>query len=81
MAIEITNQVRVQQHQNLWFSVNWYAVEDINLDVGGVGSEDCTISFLGFEKSNGDKHAQHVSMSKEEALALADAIYKLFKKD
>jgi hypothetical protein len=73
MTIEITNQVRIQQHQDYW-----YTVEDTNIDVGCDG---CTISYWQFDKEKGDKRFQHICMGKEEALAIADAIYKLFKEN
>ena len=71
MTIELTNQVRIQQHQDFW-----YTVEDTHLDVGCDG---CTISYWDFEKDSGDKRGDYICMGKEEALAIADAIYKLFK--
>ena len=75
MTIEITNQVRIQQHQDFW-----YTVEDTHL---GVGCDGCTISY--WEGKNvvlaDDKRLQHICMNKEEALAVADAIYKLFKEN
>jgi len=49
----------------------WYTVEDTHLDVGCPG---CTISIWG----DGERD-HHICMDKEEALAIADAIYKLFK--
>ena len=67
MAIEISTQIRIQQHEGYW-----YTVEDTHLDVGCDG---CTISIWG------DKRDHYICMDKEEALAVADAIYKLFKKD
>ena len=67
MTIEITNQVRIQQHEDYW-----YTVEDTHLDVG---CEGCTISIWG------DKRDHYICMDKEEALAIADVIYKLFKKN
>jgi hypothetical protein len=70
MTIEITNQVRIQAHQDYW-----YTVEDTNIDVGCDG---CTISYWEFDKEKGDKRIQ-LCMGKEESLAVADAIYKLFK--
>ena len=73
MTIEITNQVRIQKHSDFW-----YTVEDTNLDVR---CDDCTISYWEFVKDSGDKRIQHICMNKEEALAVADAIYKLFKKN
>ena len=47
MTIEITNQVRIQPHQEFW-----YTVEDTHLDVGCDG---CTISYWEFMKETGDK--------------------------
>ena len=73
MSIEITNQIRIQKNPEYW-----YTVEDIHLDVGCDG---CTISYWEFIKPNGDKRIQHICMDNSEALAVADAIYKLFKKD
>ena len=73
MTIEITNQVLIQEHEDFW-----YTVEDTHLDVGCPG---CTISYWEFMKDTGDKRIQHICMSDEEALAVADAIYKLFKKN
>jgi hypothetical protein len=70
---EITNQVRIQSHTDYW-----YTAEDTHLDVGGEG---CTISYWEFMKDTGDKRVNHICMEKEEALAIADAIYKLFKKN
>lgn len=73
MTIEITNQVRIQEHEEFW-----YTVEDIHLDVGCDGY---TISYYVYTKDTGDERVQHICMNSEEALAIADAIYKLFKKD
>jgi hypothetical protein len=73
MTIEITNQVRIQEHSDYW-----YTAEDTHLDVG---CEGFTVSYWEFDKEKGDKRVQHICMNKEEALAIADAIYKFFKKD
>jgi hypothetical protein len=73
MTIEITNQVRIQPHQEFW-----YTVEDTHLDVGFDG---CTISYWEFMKETGDKRVNHICMNENEALAVADAICKLFKKN
>jgi hypothetical protein len=70
---EITNQVRIQSHPEFW-----YTVEDTHLDVGCDG---CTISYWEFMKETGDKRVNHICMDKEEALSVADAIYKFFKKN
>lgn len=73
MTLKITNQVRIQNS-----SFYWYTVEDTHLDVG---CEGCTISYwelpAGVNKS--DKRMNHICMNQEEALAVADSIYKLFK--
>ena len=72
MTLVITNQVRIQNYED-----HWYTVEDTYLDVGGVGF---TISF--WEDIEGqEKRTNHICLPTEEALAVADAIYKLFKKD
>lgn len=73
MSIKITNQVRIQEHEYFW-----YTVEDTNLDVGCDG---CTISYWEFRTDVGEKRIHHICMNTEEALAVADAIYKLFKKE
>ena len=73
MTIEISTQVRIQQHEDFW-----YTVEDTHLDVGCDG---CTISYWEFVKDTGGKRVQHICMEQDEALAIADTIYKLFKKD
>ena len=71
MTIEITNQVRIQQHEEYW-----YTAEDTHLDVGCSGF---TVSYWEYGKDTGDKRVQHICMEEETAIALADAIYKLFK--
>jgi hypothetical protein len=71
MTIELTNQVRIQKDMDFW-----YTVEDTHLDVG---CEGCTISYWEFEKGSGDKRHQYICMGQEEALAIASAIFKLFK--
>ncbi len=75
MTVEITTQIRIQQYEDFW-----YTVEDTHLDAG---CEGCTISY--WEGKNvvlaDDKRVQHICMNEEQALAIADTIYKLFKKD
>ena len=71
MTIEITNQIRIQSYPEYW-----YTVEDTHIDVGCDG---CTISYWDFEKDSGDKRRDYICMGKEEALAVASAILKLFK--
>jgi hypothetical protein len=48
-----------------------YTVEDSNIDTS---TDGCTISYW----QDGKRHT-YISMEKEEALAIADAIYKLLK--
>ena len=69
--MEITNQIRIQQHQEYW-----YTAEDTHLDVG---FEGFTVSYWEYDKEKGDKRVQHICMNKEESIAIADAIYKFFK--
>lgn len=73
MSVEITNQIRIQKDQEFW-----YTVEDTHLDVG---CEGCTISYWFQDGTNEKRGDSYVCMSEEEALAVADAIYKLFKKN
>lgn len=73
MSIEITNQVRIQEHDDFW-----YTVEDTHLDVGCGG---CTISYWYADKNNEDNRDSYICMTAEQALAVADTIYKLFKKN
>ena len=72
---EITNQVRIQSYSEFW-----YTAEDTHLDVGGEG---CTISYweLPSGVNTSEKRINHICMNRDEALAVADAIYKLFKKN
>jgi hypothetical protein len=69
--MEISTQIRIQQHEGYW-----YTVEDTHIDVGCPG---CTIAGWNYRKEKGDTRTNYVCMDKEEALAIADAIYKLFK--
>ena len=75
---EISNLVRIQPDSNYW-----YTVEDYYLDLGCDG---LTISSWGIEtekenQQKKEKRYDHVCIEKESALAIADAIYKLFKKE
>jgi hypothetical protein len=69
MAIEITNQTRIQENSDYW-----YTVEDTHLDVGFGG---CTISY--WELKSSPQRVNYICMEAEEALAVVDAIYKFFK--
>ena len=71
--IDITTQIRIQNHADYW-----YTAEDLNVDLG---CEGFTVSYWEIRKGEGDKRVNFIAMDKEEALALADAIYKLFKKN
>jgi hypothetical protein len=67
MLIEISTKIRIQEHEGYW-----YTVEDTHIDAGCDGF---TISVWSSENQRED----YITMGKEEALAIADAIYKLFK--
>ena len=67
MTVQTSTQIRIQAHEDYW-----YTIEDTNIDCG---VEGCTLSLWG-DEGRGD----YFCMDEEEALALADAIYKLFKK-
>ena len=69
--MDINTQIRIQDDSNFW-----YTVEDMNIDVGCDGF---TLSYWEFHKEGGEKIINHITMGKDEALAVADAIYKLFK--
>ena len=73
MSIETSTQIRIQSAREWYFSV-----EDVNIEIGEDG---CTISYWDVRTSNdaGDKRSKYITFDKEEALAIADAIYKLFK--
>ena len=70
MSIEITTQIRLQGHQDFW-----HTVEDTHLDVGGPG---ITISYWEtVAKGAGEKRIQQMSLSENQAIAIARAILKL----
>ena len=70
MSIEITNQVRLQEHREYWWTV-----EDTQLDVGGPG---ITISYWEtITKGEGEKRIQHISLAEDKAIAIARTILKL----
>jgi hypothetical protein len=69
--VVISTQIRIQQYEDYW-----YTVEDTHIDVG---CEGFTVSYWEYDKEKGEKRVQHICMNKEESLAIADAIYKLFK--
>lgn len=69
MSIEITTKIRIQGSENYWYTVE---DRDIDSDVNG----GCTISY----ENVYDDVSIYIKPNSEEALAIADAIYKLFKK-
>ena len=69
--VVISTQIRIQQYESYW-----YTAEDTHLDVG---CEGFTISYWEYDKEKGEKRVQHICMNDEEAIAVADAIYKLFR--
>ena len=68
MAIDTSTCINILPDDE-WY----YSVEDTNI---AVGCEGCTISYWQDKK----RHI-HLTMNADEALAVADAIYKLFKKE
>ena len=68
MAIDTSTCINILPDEE-WY----YSVEDTNI---AVGCDGCTISYWQDQK----RHT-HITMTPEEALAVADAIYKLFKKN
>ena len=68
MAIDTSTCINILPDEE-WY----YSVEDNNIEVGCDG---CTISYWQDQKRN-----KYITMTPDEALALADAIYKLFKKN
>lgn len=74
MTLRITNLVRIQEHPEFW-----YTVEDAHYVLEDCG-ECCTISSWTTD-DDGDKRITQVCMNPVQSLAIADAIYKLFKKD
>ena len=68
----ISNQVRIQTDPHYW-----YTVEDFYLDVGCPG---LTISLWEIKEGK-EKRCDHICIEEESVLAIADAIYKLFKKE
>jgi hypothetical protein len=68
MTIETTTRISICSDEE-WF----YTVEDKNI---ATSMDGCTISYW-----EGQNRKVYITMEPEEALAVADAIYKLFKKD
>ena len=72
MSIEITTQIRLQEHREFWWTV-----EDTHLDVGGTG---ITISYWEtVTKGEGENRVQHISLGEDEAIIIARTILKLTK--
>jgi hypothetical protein len=69
---EITTQISIQTETDYWFTV-----EDVYLDLGEDG---LTISYWSLSDGNA-RRAMYICMDEPEALAVADSIYKLFKKE
>jgi hypothetical protein len=72
MKLDITQQIRIRSS-----STYWHTVEDFHLEAGVDG-----FTLSAWSSSTGsitqDKRDKYICMNKEEALAVADAIYKLF---
>ena len=70
MSIKTTTQIRLQSHPECW-----HTVEDTHLDVGGPG---ITISYWETStKGGGEKRIQQMSLSEDQAIAIAGAILHL----
>ena len=69
---DIGNQIRIQPHNEYWFTV-----EDF---YWGVGCDGLTISSWEY-KDGKETRVKSISIEESSALAVADAIYKLFKKE
>lgn len=72
MAFQITTQIKIQLYSDFW-----YTVEDVNIDVGCDG---CTISHWEYVDTQ-NKRVNHICVDKDDAIAIADSIYKLFGKN
>ena len=68
----ITNQIRIQSERDYWFTV-----EDVYLDLGCDG---LTISYWSLRDGK-EERAIYVCIDESAVLPVADAIYKLFKKE
>lgn len=72
ISISTTTQIRIQPHPTYWFTVESLYVDE--------GYDGFTISYR--EVSEGKEWVRNrVYVGKDSALAVADAIYKLFKED
>lgn len=71
--MDINTQIRIQDDSDFW-----YTVEDMNIDVGCDGF---TLAYWEYEKNGCEKRVKYITMGKDEALAVADAMHKLFKED
>lgn len=70
MSMETTTQIRLQSHREFW-----HTVEDTHLDVGGPG---ITISYWETAtKGEGEKRIDQISLSEDQAIAIARTILKL----
>jgi hypothetical protein len=72
MKLDITQQIRIRSS-----SIYWFTAEDYHLEAGvdGFTLSSWSISTGSITQEKRDKY---ICMNKEEALAVADAIYKLF---
>ena len=69
---DITNQIRIQPDPEYWFTV-----EDFYL---GLGCDGLTISYWDCDDGK-ESRVKYICIEESSALAVADAIYKLFKKE
>lgn len=74
MTLEISQQIRIQPRRDYW-----YTAEDYHLDAGCDGFT-LSVWSRSYEGSRNEQRDNYICMSQDEALAVADAIYKFFKK-
>lgn len=70
MSISVSTQIRIQSDSDYF-----YTVEDCNIEIGEGG---VTLSYWEGVDNN-DTRLRYITMGEEEAIALADSIYRLFK--
>lgn len=68
----ITNQIRIQSCPD-----NLFTVEDFHLDDGFAGLTICYWEI----RNDEEKRKDYICIEKDAALSIADAIYKLYKKE
>ena len=70
---DITNQIRIQPEPEYWFTVEDSLLED--------ACDGLTISYWDCDDDGKETRVKYICIEESSALAVADAIYKLFKKE